>query len=94
VRQERLFERGSRKAQGKEARESHTPAEIAKGRGDGEVGSAVSPFAKSSLRETCAYCGREIGSSGCIIPDFEELGSLCSQDCADGRFRVYLENEG
>jgi hypothetical protein len=81
------------RAQGKEARESHTPAEIAKDRGDGQVGSAVSPFAKFPLRETCAYCGREIGSSGCIIPDFEELGAFCSQDCADRRFRVYLENE-
>jgi hypothetical protein len=93
VRQEPLFESGSRRAQGKEARESHTPAEIAKARVDSEVGSAVSPFAKFSLRETCAYCGREIGASGCIIPDFEELGSFCSQDCADRRFRVYLENE-
>jgi hypothetical protein len=93
VRQEPLFEKGSPKVQGKEARESHTPAEIAKERGDGEVGSAVSPLAKFTLRETCAYCRREIGSSGCIIPDFEELGSFCSQDCADRRFRVYLENE-
>jgi hypothetical protein len=51
VRQELLFETGSRKAQGKEARESHTSAEIAKDRGYGEAGSAVSPFAKSSLRD-------------------------------------------
>jgi hypothetical protein len=57
MRQELLFEKGSPKVQGKEARESYTPAEIAKNRGDGEVGSSVSPFAKFPLRETCAYCG-------------------------------------
>jgi hypothetical protein len=55
--------------------------------------SAARPLANFSLRETCAYCGHEIDASGCTMPDFEELGCFCCQECADRRFRVYLENE-
>jgi hypothetical protein len=57
------------------------------------VNPVVSPLANLSLRETCAYCGREIRAAGRIIPDFEELGAFCSQECADRRFRVYLTRE-
>jgi hypothetical protein len=54
---------------------------------------AVSPLANLSFRQSCAYCGRETGASGCIIPDFEELGAFCGQECADRRFRLYLKAE-
>ena len=93
MRQQPLFEKESLMAQDKEARESLTPTEAAKDLNDGRVGSAVSPFGKFSLRETCAHCGREIGASGCVIPDFEELGAICGQECADRRFRIYLKAE-
>lgn len=53
----------------------------------------MTPVVNLAVRETCAYCGHEIGAAGRIIPAFEELGSFCSQDCADRRFRTYLENE-
>jgi hypothetical protein len=51
----------------------------------------VSPLAHLSLKETCGYCGREVHPPGCVIPDYEELGAFCNQDCADRRFRMYLE---
>jgi hypothetical protein len=49
VRQELLFEKRSPIAQGKEPRQSQTPAETAKDLGDGRVASAVSPFGTFSL---------------------------------------------
>lgn len=57
------------------------------------VNRAVSPLADLALRETCAFCGCEVDASGCVIPDFEELGAFCKQACADRRFRIYLERE-
>jgi hypothetical protein len=53
---------------------------------------AVSPLAGLPLRDLCSWCGREVGAEGCIIPDFEELGCFCDQDCADRQFRLYLED--
>ena len=51
----------------------------------------VSPLANMSLDETCGFCGREVHAPGHVIPDYEELGAFCNQDCADRRFRLYLE---
>lgn len=51
----------------------------------------VSPLANMSLMETCGFCGREVHPPGYVIPDYEELGAFCNQDCADRRFRMYLE---
>lgn len=51
----------------------------------------VSPLAGMSLGEACACCGREVQAPGYVIPDYEELGAFCNQDCADRRFRKYLE---
>ena len=51
----------------------------------------VSPLANMSLKETCGFCGREVHPPGYVIPDYEELGAFCNQDCADRRFRMYLE---
>ncbi len=53
----------------------------------------VSPVTDFSFQETCAQFAREVGASGCVITDFEELGSFYSHDCGDGRFRIYLEHE-
>ena len=60
------------------------------------VGSAcalrtVSPFATMILGEVCGFCGREVGAPGYVIPDYDELGAFCNQECADRRFRLYLE---
>ena len=51
---------------------------------------AVSPLASMALGEVCAFCGREVQAPGYLIPDYEELGAFCSQECADRRFRMYL----
>jgi len=52
---------------------------------------AVSPLARIPLREVCATCGCEICGRGPVILDYEELGAFCNQDCADKRFRSYLQ---
>ena len=52
----------------------------------------VSPLANMLLTETCGFCGREVRPPGCVIPDYEELGAFCDQDCADRRFRMHLED--
>jgi hypothetical protein len=52
---------------------------------------AFSPLANMGLTELCGFCGREVRPPGCVIPDYEELGAFCNQDCADRRFRTYLE---
>ena len=50
-----------------------------------------SPLANISLKETCGFCGSEVHPPGYVIPDYEELGAFCNQNCADRRFRMYLE---
>jgi hypothetical protein len=75
-----------------ETNSTRAPAGDAKQQHDAGVDPAVHPVLNLAVPETCAYCGHEIGA-GCIIPDFEELGSFCCQECADWRFRIYLENE-
>jgi hypothetical protein len=52
---------------------------------------AVSPLAGMPLHEACAVCGSEINGRGFVILDYEELGAFCDQDCADKRFRSYLQ---
>jgi hypothetical protein len=94
VRQQLLFETQSLAGPNSEgAPESNRPGTNAKDRREAQTHTTVAPLANLCLRETCAYCGREIGPAGCIIPEFEELGAFCSQECADRRFRIYLENE-
>lgn len=94
MRQKLLFEMPSLGGvRGQALPESQAAVETAKDQMDGAAHRAVSPLGRFCLREACGHCGREIGPSGCIIPDFEELGAFCSQDCADRRFRIYLENE-
>lgn len=50
----------------------------------------VSPLAKMSLKATCGFCRREVHPPGYVIPDFEELGAFCNQDCAERRFQMNL----
>ncbi len=51
----------------------------------------VSPLADMPLKETCGFCGRTDRAPGHAIPDYDELGAFCNQDCADRRLRLYLE---
>lgn len=53
---------------------------------------AVSPFASLPLHEVCASCGTEVRAPGFVIPDYEELGVFCNEDCGDKRFRLYLND--
>jgi hypothetical protein len=94
VRQQLLFETQSLAGANREAApESKRQGTNAKDRRETQTHITVPPLANLSIGEACGYCGREIGASGCVIPDFDELGAFCSQECADRRFRIYLENE-
>ncbi len=57
-----------------------------------EVGSfrAVSPLANMPLHEVCAFCGAEVCAPGFVMPDYEELGVFCKEECGAKRFRLYL----
>lgn len=90
VRQKTLFETTSPA----EVNKTESPADDAKRQHNNSVDVGVRPALNLAVRKTCAYCGHELGAAGCsIIPDFEELGSFCSQECGDRRFRSYLANE-
>ena len=51
----------------------------------------VSPLANMILGEVCGFCGREVRAPGYVIPDYDELGAFCNQECADRRFQMYLQ---
>jgi hypothetical protein len=51
---------------------------------------AVSPLT-SLLHEVCAHCGKEIQLPGFVIPDFEDLGAFCNEECGGRRFRLFLD---
>jgi hypothetical protein len=51
---------------------------------------AVSPIANLPIHEVCGFCSAEVRAPGFVIPDYEELGVFCKQECGDRRFRLYL----
>lgn len=51
---------------------------------------SVSPLANLPLHEVCAFCGAEVRAPGFVIPDYDELGVFCKQECGDKRFRLDL----
>jgi hypothetical protein len=76
--------------------ESSAPATSTEGAHGPRIGESlpsrtVSPLADMSLKETCGFCGRTVRAPGYVIPDYDELGAFCNQDCADSRFRMYLQ---
>jgi hypothetical protein len=76
--------------------ESSVPAASTEGAdgpqlGDPSPSRTVSPVADMCLNETCGFCGRIVRLPGYVIPDYDELGAFCNQDCADRRFRMYLQ---
>jgi hypothetical protein len=52
---------------------------------------AVSPLAHMHLGEVCGFCGLDVRPPGFVILDYEELGAFCNQECADRKFRLYLD---
>lgn len=50
----------------------------------------VSPLANMPLHEVCAFCGADVCAPGFVIPDYEELGAFCNEECGAKRFRLYL----
>ncbi len=66
------------------------PCASGPGRAEAEAFRAVSPLANMPLHEVCAFCGNEVRAPGFVIPDYEELGAFCNEECGDKRFRLYL----
>lgn len=53
---------------------------------------AASPLAGMPLGNVCAFCGLDVRPPGFVILDYEELGAFCDQECADRKFRLYLDD--
>jgi len=53
---------------------------------------AVFPLASMTLGNVCGFCGLDVRPPGFVILDYEELGVFCNQECADRRFRLYLDD--
>ena len=53
---------------------------------------AVSPLASMPFGNACAFCGLDVRPPGFVILDYEELGAFCNQECADRKFRLYLDD--
>lgn len=52
----------------------------------------VSQLADTHFGEVCAFCGLDVRPPGFVILDYDELGAFCNQECADRKFRLYLDD--